>query len=203
MGKGEHMDPVELSDSRLLLRLPVRADVDDITLACQDPELQRWIPVPVPYGRMHGQHWVDGTEGSWADDHELRWVIVQRTADGEMSGPLGAIGLHARDATMREVGFWMAPWARGQGLMTDAVRLACRWGFAELGLGRIEWWANVGNHASRRVAEKVGFTMEGTVRARLLHRGARVDGWGAGLLPGDLLEEPPGVLPMELPMESD
>jgi RimJ/RimL family protein N-acetyltransferase len=197
------MDPVELSDGRLLLRLPVRADVDDITLACQDPELQRWIPVPVPYAREHGQQWVDDTAGSWADDHELRWVIVQREADGEMSGPLGAIGLHARDATMREVGFWMAPWARGQGVMTDAVRLACRWGFEELGLGRIEWWANVGNYASRRVAEKVGFTMEGTARARLLHRGVRVDGWGAGLLPGELLEEPAGELPVELPLESD
>ena len=200
------MDPVELSDDRLLLRLPLRADVDDITLACQDLELQRWIPVPVPYERMHGEQWVDDTEGSWAEDRELRWVIVERAAGAmvgsprnrerseqsrgvPMSGPVGAIGLHSRDATMREVGFWMAPWARGQGIMTDAVRLVCRWAFAELGLERIEWWANVGNYASRRVAEKAGFTMEGTARARLLHRGVRVDGWGAGLLPGELLEE--------------
>jgi RimJ/RimL family protein N-acetyltransferase len=196
------MDPVDLSEGRLLLRLPVRADVDEITLACQDPELQRWIPVPVPYGRVHGEQWVEDTEASWAEGRELRWVIVEREADGTMSGPRGAIGLHARDATMREVGFWMAPWARGRGVMTDAVRLACRWGFAELGLGRIEWWANAGNHGSRRVAEKVGFTMEGTVRARLLHRGERVDGWGAGLLPGELLEEPPGELATELPAES-
>jgi RimJ/RimL family protein N-acetyltransferase len=199
------MDPVELSDDRLLLRLPVRADVDDITLACQDPELQRWIPVPVPYERVHGEQWVDDTRNSWRADLELRWVIVER-AGGAMSGPVGAIGLHARDATMREVGFWMAPWARGRGIMTDAVRLACRWGFDELGLGRIEWWANVGNHASRRVAQKVGFTMEGTMRARLLHRGERVDGWCGGLLPGELVEQPPAEPPLqkrlELPTDS-
>jgi RimJ/RimL family protein N-acetyltransferase len=198
------MDPVELSDDRLLLRLPVRTDVDDITLACQDPELQRWIPVPVPYERVHGEQWVDDTRSSWRADRELRWVIVAR--DGSLRGPVGAIGLHARDATMREVGFWMAPWARGRGIMTDAVRLACRWGFDELGLGRIEWWANVGNHASRRVAQKVGFTMEGTVRARLLHRGERVDGWCGGLLPGELVEQPPAGPPLqkrsELPTES-
>jgi RimJ/RimL family protein N-acetyltransferase len=180
------MDPVELSDDRLLLRLPVRADVDDITRACQDPELQRWIPVPVPYERVHGEQWVDDGERSWAEDRELRWVIIEPAVSKRL---VGAIGLHARDATMREVGFWMAPWARGRGVMTDAVRLTCRWGFAELGLGRIEWWANVGNHASRRVAEKVGFTMEGTARARLLHRGVRVDGWSAGLLPGELIED--------------
>jgi RimJ/RimL family protein N-acetyltransferase len=214
------MDPVELSDDRLLLRLPVEADVDDITRACQDPVLQRWIPVPVPYERIHAEQWVADTERSWAEDRELRWVIVERTAvagtavggtavggtavgatavgatAGGAAGrppgpPVGAIGLHARDATMREVGFWMAPSARGRGIMTDAVRLVCRWGFAELGLGRIEWWANVGNEASRRVAVNAGFTMEGTVRARLLHRGERVDGWGAGLLPGDLMGEQP------------
>jgi RimJ/RimL family protein N-acetyltransferase len=182
------MVPVELSDDRLLLRQPAMGDVDDITRACQDPELQRWIPVPVPYQRADGEQWVEDTPRSWAEDRELRWVIVEHNAGGTVSGLLGVIGLHARDATMREVGYWMAPWARGRGIMTDAVRLACRWGFDELGLGRIEWWANVGNYASRRVAEKAGFTMEGTVRARLLHRGVRVDGWGAGLLPGEITE---------------
>jgi RimJ/RimL family protein N-acetyltransferase len=193
---GGHMDPVELSDDRLLLRLPVSSDVDDITLACRDVELQRWIPVPIPYERIHGEQWVDDTSRSWAEDHELRWVIIE---PGVSDRAVGAIGLHARDATMREVGFWMAPWARGRGVMTDAVRLACRWGFAELGLGRIEWWANVGNYASRRVAEKVGFTMEGTARARLLHRGVRVDGWSAGLLPGELIEDEAGKRPLDRP----
>jgi RimJ/RimL family protein N-acetyltransferase len=180
------MDPVELSGGRLLLRLPTEADVDEITLACQDAELQRWIPVPVPYEREHGAQWVEDTPRSWAEDRELRWVITERRPDGTISGPIGAIGLHDRDATMREVGFWAAPWARGRGVMTDAARLVCRWGFDELGLGRIEWWANVGNTASRRVADKLGFQFEGTCRARILHRGERVDGWVAGLLPGEL-----------------
>jgi len=47
------------------------------------------------------------------------------------------------------------------------------------------------------VAEKVGFTMEGTSRARLLHRGVRVDGWSAGLLPGELIGPPRGELPAD------
>ncbi|MBA3233599.1 MAG: GNAT family N-acetyltransferase [Propionibacteriales bacterium] len=180
------MDPVELSGGRLQLRLPREADVDEITRACQDPELQRWIPVPVPYQREHAVQWVGDTPGSWAENRELRWTILERLADGSSSGPVGVVGLHAHDETMREIGFWAAPWARGRGVMTDAVRLVCQWGFEELGLRRIEWWANVGNDASRRVAEKVGFTMEGTCRSRILHRGERVDGWVAGLLPGDL-----------------
>jgi RimJ/RimL family protein N-acetyltransferase len=70
--------------------------------------------------------------------------------------------------------------------MTEAARLVCRFGFEMLGLRRIEWWARVGNEPSRRVAEKLGFTMEGTCRARLLHRGERVDAWVGGLLAGEL-----------------
>jgi RimJ/RimL family protein N-acetyltransferase len=176
------MDPVELTDGRLVLRQPTEDDVDEITRACQDAELQRWIPVPVPYERQHGSEWVADTQASWEEDRELRWVI----SDAQDPEVLGAIGLHSRDASMREVGYWLAPWARGRGVMTAAARLACGWGFDDLGLQRIEWQANVGNEASRRVALRLGFTMEGTCRARLLHRGERVDGWLAGLLPGEL-----------------
>lgn len=176
------MDPVELCDDRLVLRLPRPADVDAVTRACQDRELQRWVPVPVPYESVHAQQWVADTERCWQADEELRWVVTDRDTDQVMA----AVGLHPRDESMREIGYWTAPWARGSGVMTAAARLACAWGFDQLGLGRIEWWSNVGNVASRRVAEKLGFRFEGTVRARLLHRGVRVDGWGAGLLPGEL-----------------
>ena len=53
--------------------------------------------------------------------------------------------------------------------MTGALRIACRWALTPLpdGLGAdtIRWQAHVGNHASRAVAEKVGFTIQpGTVQ---------------------------------------
>lgn len=35
-----------------------------------------------------------------------------------------------------------------------------------LDVHRIEWWAMVGNTGSRAVAEKLGFTVEGTLRRR-------------------------------------
>jgi RimJ/RimL family protein N-acetyltransferase len=65
--------------------------------------------------------------------------------------------------------------------------LACEWGFTELGLGRIEWQAYVENAASRRVAEKVGFHIEGLVRQRLVQRGVRRDAYIGSLLPGELV----------------
>ena len=38
-----------LTDDVVLLRLPREADVPPIAEACADPEIARWIPVPVPY----------------------------------------------------------------------------------------------------------------------------------------------------------
>ena len=176
-------EPVTLTDARLLLRLPDERDVDAITEACQDPEIARWVPIPVPYERSHAQEFVAARRERWsAADGEMTFAITAAT-DERL---LGMVGLHARDATMREIGYWTAPWARGQGVMSDAARLVCRFGFDVLRLRRIEWWAGVGNEASWRVVEKLGFQREGTCRARLLHREERLDGGVGGLLAGEL-----------------
>lgn len=176
--------PVTLTDGELLLRLPEEGDIPAITDACQDETLARWVPVPVPYLTEHAADFVATRPTAWADEDrgEMTWAVTS-VDDGRL---LAMVGLHARDATMREIGYWTAPWARNRGIMTAAARLACRFGFDQLGLQRIEWWAGVGNDGSRRVAEKLGFTMEGSCRSRLPHRGERLDGWVGGLLPGEL-----------------
>ena len=175
--------PVTLTDGRLLLRLPEDRDVPAITAACQDETLARFVPVPVPYTEEHARTFVAERPARWqAEDGEMTWAITD-AGSGEL---LGMVGLHARDASMREIGFWTAPGARGRGVMTAAARLVIRFGFEVLHLRRVEWLALVGNDASLRVAEKLGFRLEGTLRAGLLHRGERLDGWVAGLLPGEL-----------------
>ncbi|MEO7981534.1 MAG: GNAT family protein [Sporichthyaceae bacterium] len=176
-----------LTDGRLLLRLPEPGDVTAITEACQDALTARFVPVPVPYTEEHARTFVEERPQRWqADDGEMTWAITDPAAAPDRR-LLGMVGLHARDASMREIGFWAAPWARGRGVMTDAGRLVIRFGFEVLLLERIEWRAVVGNDSSRRVAEKLGFQPEGISRAGLLHRGDRVDGWVAGLLPGELV----------------
>jgi len=52
------MDKVELRTERLLLRAPSPSDVEAITAACQDPEIQRRIPIPVPYTRSDAERYV-------------------------------------------------------------------------------------------------------------------------------------------------
>ena len=175
------VNPVDLHDEQVRLRQARPEDAEAITAACQDPETQRWIPVPVPYEHKHAHEWIGARARGWAEDQELNWIVTD--ADDRL---IGTVALHAHDETMRAIGFWTAPWARRQGVTTAATRLACHWAFDELHLERIEWWAAVGNTGSRRVAERLGFTIEGTCRARLMHRGERQDAWVGGLLRGEL-----------------
>jgi RimJ/RimL family protein N-acetyltransferase len=50
-----------------------------------------------------------------------------------------------------------------------------RVGFEELGFHKITLRIAVGNHASQRVAEKLGFSQEGVLREELLIRGRWID----------------------------
>jgi RimJ/RimL family protein N-acetyltransferase len=98
----------------------------------------------------------------------------------------GAVDLRVpTDPAVGEVSFLVAPQARGRGYATAAVRALTEWGFTELGLIRVQWWAEVGNDASRRVAEKAGFTMEGLVRQGYQDDGRRRDCWIASVLSTD------------------
>jgi len=63
-----------------------------------------------------------------------------------------------------EIGYWLGREARGQGSMTRATRALVDHGFGDLGLHRIVLRAALGNRASRAIAERLGFTLEGTLR---------------------------------------
>ena len=74
-----------------------------------------------------------------------------------------------------EVGAWTAPGARDKGIGSAAFRLLLDWAFDELGLERIEITALPENVSIPHIAERFGFTYEGTLRKRNLERGRRVD----------------------------
>jgi RimJ/RimL family protein N-acetyltransferase len=177
----------ELTDPPdLVLRLPLVDDLDDIVAQCRDPEFQRWTTVPVPYEESDAQDFLGRVADGW-QANVARFVIEHQdrfsgTVDLRFDGLGGA-----------EVGFGLAPWARGKGVMTRALRLVLAWGFGLPDIDVVYWRAQVGNSASRRVAGRCGFRMEGTVRGLLEQRGERRDGWIGSLRRGDPIIGEPGT----------
>ena len=163
-----------LTDGVVVLRLPREADALAIAAACCDPEIARWIPVPVPYRLEDASAFVGFAAEGWSSGREPTFVI-----DDAASGALvGTIAVHRRpdQPGTASVGYWLTPEARGRGAATRAVRLVVRWAFAvEPGLARMELLTLLGNEASGRVAIRAGFAPEGVLRRQLPFRGELVD----------------------------
>jgi ribosomal-protein-serine acetyltransferase len=68
------------------------------------------------------------------------------------------------DTNAGEIGYWNVRGFEGRGLITAACRRLIDYGFHERKLHRIEIHAAAGNHRSRAVAERLGFTFEATTR---------------------------------------
>lgn len=193
-----------------MLSTPTAADIDAIAQCCQDAAVQRWTTVPSPYSHADAEHFVHHiVDPGWEAGTAATWGIRAH----ERAPVVGMIGLSGIAHGGAELGFWLGSAARGAGVMSEAVRLVCDFGFAQadsgvdsgvdsglgarvgagvdagldagLGLQRIQWHAIIGNAASASVAWRAGFRFEGTKRLGGVQRGIRVDAWSAALLSTD------------------
>lgn len=186
------MEVPTLTDGTVVLREHRASDVDAVLGQALDPATQQWTTVPVPYTRADAEAWVESRRRGWESGEERTFVVE---ALGRFAGQ---VGLRLDGEGAAEVGYGLSGWARGQGLMSRALRLALTWAFADAGIEVVHWRAHVGNWASRRVAWACGFTLEGRVRGLCAQRGERKDAWVGSLLPGD--EMRPSTPWLEVPV---
>lgn len=161
-------DP-ELADEEIVLAPFAEADVDAIVEHCNDEAIARFTFLPVPYERAHALDFHANQ-----DARRERGEAIDLSIRGRDRRELiGAVGLRAfrEDRRSVEVGYWVAPPARGRGAAPRAVRLITDWALANLPLERVDLPLDHRNDASRRVAEKAGF--EPTSERRRLHAKGR------------------------------
>jgi RimJ/RimL family protein N-acetyltransferase len=152
-----------LTDGVVTLRLwGEEGDVEAITAACNDRAIAEFLDmIPSPYTDDDARDYIERTRQGWADGKTSNFAVL---ADG---AAVGSTGIHwlEPDQGLAEVGYWVAPQARGRGVCTRAVRLASRWVFERPGMERLQLRADEENVASRKVAENAGFTQEGILRS--------------------------------------
>ena len=167
---------------RLLLRPFRSADVDAVHRASQDPDTQRWITaIPVPYTREDARWFVEDVAMRERSDRLGLSVVVED--DG---GFAGTAGIYLRAGRLGpEIGYTIAPWARGRGYASETARALADWGLAH-GAPRVHLYADVQNVASQAVARRAGFRQEGLVRGCLEYRdGTRGDAALFGRVAGE------------------
>jgi RimJ/RimL family protein N-acetyltransferase len=173
-----------ISDGEIRLRFLADADIPAIVAACQDPEIPRWTRVPAPYTEGTAREWAAQAQADGDGGRGLHLLVVDASSD-ELLGSAGLVRIDWEEARS-EVGYWLAREARGRGVATGAVRMVSSWTFENLPIERLEIHAEPDNHASRRVAERAGYTFEGVLRSYFVDKGSRRDVASYSLIRGEL-----------------
>ena len=180
--------PVEVIDAgQVRLRPPRESDANDIAAACADPLTQRFLPMlPVPYTLQDALWWVNVGAASSRAAGGAAYAVVNPTTDRVLGGT--GINRVIGERAQGEVGYWIAPWARGRGVATAATIALSAWAFRH-GFARLELLTERENAASQRVALNAGYRREGIRRMAGAGRaGTRHDlvAWAR------LIDDPPG-----------
>ena len=148
-----------LETDRLILRHLLPDDLDRLFTLYSDPEIRRYFP--------------EGTLTYEETKEELEWFLnghpkhpelgLWATIHKESNQFIGRCGLLPWTIEGRyevEVAYMIAKEYWRQGLGTEAAGAILQYGFGQLGLSRLICMIDPSNKASRRVAEKIGMTLE-------------------------------------------
>lgn len=177
--------------SGLVLRAHTEADIPFIVEQCQDELSQRFIPLPNPYDIADARSYLtEFVVKGWETGRRREFAVElsgtePRLGSSDVTRFAGNVSLEAHGSGRFELGFLCHPDARGKGVMTRAATRLITYAFDELDAQVILWRAYEGNLGSRRVAEKLGFTITTALRGWAVNRGVLVDEWQGTLVRSD------------------
>jgi ribosomal-protein-serine acetyltransferase len=153
-----------------------------LALVPRKPEDAREMFALIDAHRTDLTRWVTWVDATFSVDDVRRYARFAQSQFEQLTGfeysirengaIAGGIGLYYLDWGSRtgHIGYWLAPGARGRGLITRASAALTTHAFGELTLHRLEIRCVVENAKSRAVAERLGYTLEGVLKeAYLLH----------------------------------
>lgn len=148
-----------LETKRLVLRRLLPGDLDDLFALYRDPEIRRYYP--------------EGTLTYEETKEELEWFLNGHPAHPELGlwatihketgrfiGRCGLLPWTIEGRAEVEVAYLLDKAYWGQGLATEAAQGIAGYAFEKLHLTRLICGVVPGNHASAKVAMKIGMTLE-------------------------------------------
>ena len=149
----------------LTLRPWQESDADRIYEICQDPTIQEFTTIPVPYTQAHAIGFVATRTEAFSRSESMPFAGV---VDGRV---VLSISLHniALFDHIGELGYWLAPEARGSGLTSRAVTTLTDYLFT-IGFRRLTAQTLPENHGSQKTLTNAGFHLESVVPQGMTRR---------------------------------
>ena len=156
-GSGRGVAELRLETDRLELRALTYDDLDELASMLADAEgLTYWGP---PLSREESRWWIERNLRRYEQDGFGRCAVILRTT-GELVGDCGLARMPINGQSEVELGWIVRRGHRGEGIAPEAAAAWVDYAFHTLGFERIVSMVSVTNVASRRVAEKLGMTVE-------------------------------------------
>jgi RimJ/RimL family protein N-acetyltransferase len=168
---------------RIRLEIFERSHLPAFEALIDDPDVRRFTRVPDPPPPDFSVLWFERYEAGRNDGTSEAFAILDDGTE-EFLGVAVAPRID-RDTATAELGYVIAPTARGRGVATDALHLLTSWAFADLRALRLELLIDTENTASKKVAMRGGYRYEGTMRSVSLKPGVRADAEIWSRLPTD------------------
>jgi RimJ/RimL family protein N-acetyltransferase len=160
--------PDRIETDRLVLRPPEPADIAALVAGVGNVNVARMLTwVPHPYGEGDARAWLAMAEAKRRAGTDFAYLI------GHDDAVVGCIAIDGLE-TVPRLGYWLAEPAWGRGLATEAARALIGVFFDRLPADRLTSSVFADNPASRRVQEKLGFTISHRDETDCLARGCAV-----------------------------
>lgn len=178
--------PMPIRTPRLVIRPKQAGDgaANAVAVAETWSALHLWMPWAKELGEITADRQEVRSRHHLAD-FILRTEFNLVGVDHQVGEPVVWCSLYDLDWDMKtcRTGCWVRSSAQGKGIATEAVNALVRYAFGALGMRRVGFTHSRGNEASERIAEKLGFSLEGIERqATLLPSGTAADKLCYGLL---------------------
>ena len=163
--------PASLHTARLLMRPPQAGDGAMVCAAVTEslPELRRFL-ASLPWVASDptpetSEIWCRNAMANFIARKDMPFLLLDKTA-GSTPVMVGVVGLHRPVWTTPkfEVGYWVRTRFAGKGFVSEGVNALTEMALAQLRAARVELITDEDNAASRRIAQRCGYVLEGTLR---------------------------------------
>lgn len=138
-------------------------------------DLNQWLPwARMDYTSGDTSAFIRDSLQAWKEDRAWDYSIRYRDDPARHIGNV-SLWTVSKLGKIAEIGYWVRSDETGRGVCTEGVDRLLGEAFGAMGYHKAVLRIAVGNEASDRVAEKLGFTKEGVLREELLIRGNWVD----------------------------